>query len=101
MKFYLLEQINTEREDRKAHEKKLEEKISKVNDKLKPPLFDQNTPKVKEKAKLQHQNGHDHDDPESRCSKLLIATGKATDNAERERFSLTIMVHDFYSELSP
>ena len=31
MKPYLLEQINTEREDRKAHEKKLEEKISKVD----------------------------------------------------------------------
>ena len=56
---------------------------------------------MKEKAKLQHQNGHDNDDPESRCSELLKATGKATDNAERERFSLTIMVHDFYSELSP
>ena len=45
---------------------------------------------MKEKAKLQHQNGHDHDDPESRCSKLLIATKKATDKAERERFSLIV-----------
>ena len=36
MKFKLInlypEQVNTEREDRKAHEKKLEEKISKVDD---------------------------------------------------------------------
>jgi len=48
-----VQKVNTEREDRKAHEKKLEEKISKV----------------KEKAKLQHQNGHDHDDPESRMER--------------------------------
>ena len=47
-------QVNFERNERKTHEKMLEEKIAKV----------------KEKAKHQQQNGqngHDQDDPESRC----------------------------------
>ena len=44
-------QVNFEMNARKAHEKMLEEKIAKV----------------KEKAKQQQQNGHDQDDPESRC----------------------------------
>ena len=47
-------QVNFERNERKAHEKMLEEKIVKV----------------KEKAKHQQQNGHDQDDPESRCIQL-------------------------------
>ena len=45
-------QVNFEMNERKAHEKMLEEKIVKVKEKSK---------------QQQQQNGHDQDDPESRC----------------------------------
>ena len=92
MKFKLInlypEQVNTEREDRKAHEKKLEEKISKVDNYpgvIKCLLGERKSQAAASEWPWSWWPGVKV--PQITYSHFLK---KATENPERERFSLTI-----------